>query len=126
MELKTGQDELKANVALLTEEHKKRMKVVNDCFKTLFIGLAMNGLVFGPIRGAHQPQQHQQHEQEHPRVAVEHQDGEERAAEDPHTTQEGPNNASGDVDRVTPPIVSSHPIGEYFISWSLLPDICPY
>ena len=40
VEPKTGQEELMANVTLLSE-HKNRMKVVTDWFKTLFSGLAM-------------------------------------------------------------------------------------
>ena len=40
IELKIDKEELKANVAILSEEHK-RMKIVTDCFKTLFSGLAM-------------------------------------------------------------------------------------
>ena len=50
VELNSGQEKLKANVALLIEEHKKGMKVVIDYFKTLFSGLAMQGPAFGPIR----------------------------------------------------------------------------
>ena len=37
------------------------MEVVTYCFKTIFNGLAMQELAFGPIRGVYWPQQ-QQHD----------------------------------------------------------------
>ena len=45
MEPKTGQDELKANVALVSEVHRNGKEVVTDCFETLFTRLAMNEIV---------------------------------------------------------------------------------
>jgi len=53
VELRTSLEELKTTVAILSEEHKKGMKVVMGYFKTLISGLAMEGLAFGPIRGVH-------------------------------------------------------------------------
>ena len=110
---------------LLIEDHKKSMEVVTDCFKTLFSGLLMNGIVFGSIEGVHQQQQ-QQHELKQPREDEEHTDGEEGAVEDSNTTQEGPDSFSGGVGVVTSLIVPTDLVGEYLILWSLLPDICPY
>lgn len=62
------------------------MKVDIDCFKTLFSGLAMQGLVFRPISGVRQPQQ--QHEYKQLTEADEQGDGEGRDVEDLHMTQE--------------------------------------
>ena len=65
IELKTRQDQLRAtvrelrdSVVVLSEEHRRGMKVVTDCFKTLFIGPARNKIMFGLLGSVHQqPQQ---------------------------------------------------------------------
>jgi len=83
------------------------MEVVTDCFKTLFIGVAMQGLAFGPIRDVHRPQQ-----QEQPKQEGELRDGQREVVEGPHMTQERPSIASGGVGAVAL-IVPFDPIGEY-------------
>jgi len=79
-------------------------------------------LFLDPFRGVYQPQQ----QQLPPRENEEHRDGEGKAIEDPHTTQEGPSSTSGGVGAVTLPTVPSDLVGTYLILWSLLSEICPY
>ena len=90
------------------------MKAVTDCFKTLFIGLDINESIFGLIKGVHQPPQQQRYE-ELPREDEEHRDGEGGGVQDPHISQEEPDNIGGDVDAVTPHVVPFDPVGEYLI-----------
>jgi len=54
VQLKTGEEELKANnIALLSEENTNGMEVITDCLKIISKGLAMQGLAFGLIRCVH-------------------------------------------------------------------------
>ena len=53
VELKTGQEELKASVVAPSGEYEKGMKVAVDCFKSLFSGLVLQEFDFGTAGGVH-------------------------------------------------------------------------
>ena len=90
------------------------MEMVTDYFRTLFTGVAMHGMVIGPVEGIYQPPQQEQAQGVH----------EVRVVEDPQVTEEGLDNVNVNVDSETPFRFPSEPVGEYLILWLLMPDIC--
>ena len=76
VELKTNREELKGNIAILLKEHKKRMKVVTNCFKTLSVGWLCRDLLLDQSK-VFTSHSSKQYEQEQPRQADEQRDGRE-------------------------------------------------